>query len=136
MSAGERVLSPLRLLDRVSRGEEMRIIGKRMRIATLMLVLAASVPSTLHAAAQPDAAGSWLMSAIDMLERGNAPVLSINDAASRAQDRFGGQVISITPAQQEGQRGYRVKVLLESGRVKTLFVEERTGVVIDRRQDD
>ena len=59
--------------------------------------------------------------------------MSINDAASRAQDRFGGQVISITPADQDGRRGYRVKVLLETGRVKTLFVESRTGDVIDRR---
>ena len=40
-----------------------------------------------------------LFAAIDLLDqrRGKAPVMSINDAASRAQDRFGGQVISITP---------------------------------------
>lgn len=76
-----------------------------------------------------------LFAAIDLLDqrRGKAPVMSINDAASRAQDRFGGQVISITPADQDGRRGYRVKVLLETGRVKTLFVESRTGDVIDRR---
>ncbi len=76
-----------------------------------------------------------LFAAIDLLDqrRGQAPVMSINDAASRAQDRFGGQVISITPADQDGRRGYRVKVLLETGRVKTLFVESRTGDVIDRR---
>lgn len=76
-----------------------------------------------------------LLAAIDLLDqrRGKAPVMSINDAASRAQDRFGGQVISITPADQDGRRGYRVKVLLETGRVKTLFVESRTGDVIDRR---
>lgn len=76
-----------------------------------------------------------LFAAIDLLDqrRSQAPVMSINDAASRAQDRFGGQVISITPAEQDGRRGYRVKVLLETGRVKTLFVEARTGDVIDRR---
>ncbi|MCH2099349.1 MAG: hypothetical protein MK142_13270 [Pseudomonadales bacterium] len=76
-----------------------------------------------------------LFAAIDLLDQrhGQAPVMSINDAASRAQDRFGGQVISITPADQDGRRGYRVKVLLETGRVKTLFVESRTGDVIDRR---
>ena len=42
-------------------------------------------------------------------------------------------MISISPAEQDGRRGYRVKILLESGRVKTLFVESRTGDVIDRR---
>lgn len=110
----------------------MRSIGKRMRTATLALLLALSMTPAAHAGE----ARSWLASALDMLERGDAPVLSINDAASRAQDRFGGQVISITPAQLDGQRGFRVKVLLESGRVKTLFVEESTGAVIDRRQDD
>lgn len=110
----------------------MRIIGKRTRIATLTLLLIA----VLAPAAQAQDGRSLLMSALDMLERAEAPVLSINDAASRAQDRFGGQVISITPARLDGERGYRVKVLLESGRVKTLFVEERTGAVVDRRQDD
>ena len=100
--------------------------SRRVRIAAAL---------TLCALALPAAAGGWVAAAIDLLDAGQrrAPVMSINDAASRAQDRFGGQVISISPAEQDGRRGYRVKILLESGRVKTLFVEARTGDVIDRR---
>ena len=87
-------------------------------------------------AAKADAQEAWLASAIDILDQRAPPVLSINDAAGRAQDRFGGQVISISPAEQDGRRGYRVKILLENGRVKTLFVESRTGTVIDRREHE
>ena len=90
--------------------------------------------ATLALPPRASADGDWLLAAIDLLEQSRPPpVMSINDAASRAQDRFGGQVISISPAEQDGRRGYRVKILLESGRVKTLFVEARTGTVIDRR---
>ena len=102
--------------------------ARRVRVGAVLLLVALS----LAPAARADA--DWLFAAIDLLEQGRPPpVLSINDAASRAQDRFGGQVISISPAEQDGRRGYRVKILLESGRVKTLFVEARTGTVIDRR---
>ena len=79
-----------------------------------------------------------LAGALAMLEsqRSSVPSLSINDAASRAQDRFGGRVISVTRAEQDGRPGFRVKILLENGRVKTLFVDDRTGTVFDRRNHD
>lgn len=110
------------------------------RTGTGRRIVAGAAPAlalALLLAAAPSSAGpeDWLGNAIDLLEQrpGSSPVLSINDAASRAQNRFGGQVISISPAEQDGRRGYRVKILLDSGRVKTLFVESRTGDVIDRR---
>jgi uncharacterized membrane protein YkoI len=116
------------LEDSVRRtGKGRQFVAGAGRVLVLALLLAAG---TTRAAPE-----TWLASAIDLLEQrpGSSPVLSINDAASRAQNRFGGQVISISPAEQDGRRGYRVKILLESGRVKTLFVESRTGNVIDRR---
>jgi uncharacterized membrane protein YkoI len=93
--------------------------------------------AALLAAGPAGAVEPWLASAMDLLEgQGGAPALSLNDAASRAQRTFGGQVISITPAEQDGRRGWRVKILLDGGRVKTVFVDARTGNVIDRRQPD
>lgn len=60
--------------------------------------------------------------------------LNIDEAASRAQQRYGGQLISIRPAEQDGRHGWQATVLLDNGRVKTLFVEARTGAVMDRRR--
>lgn len=61
--------------------------------------------------------------------------LNIDEAANRAQQRHGGQLISIRPAEQDGSDGWQATVLLENGRVKTLFVEARTGAVTDRRRN-
>lgn len=60
--------------------------------------------------------------------------LNIDEAANRAQQRYGGQLISIRPAEQDGRHGWQATVLLDNGRVKTLFVEARTGAVSDRRR--
>lgn len=84
-------------------------------------------------AAAPADAGTWLAAALD---RNGSPVTSLSDAASRVQRRYGGQVIAVAPAERDGRRGMRVKVLLDDGRVKTLFVDERTGEVVDRRGPD
>lgn len=112
-----------------SRQIDRRFERHGARLAAWLLLGALALPGVARAG------DDWLVAAIDLLEQGRRPppAMSINDAASLAQDRFGGQVISISPAEQDGRRGYRVKILLESGRVKTLFVESRTGTVIDRR---
>lgn len=60
--------------------------------------------------------------------------LNIDEAAGRAQQRHGGQLISIRPAEQDGRHGWQATVLLDNGRVKTLFVEARTGAITDRRR--
>lgn len=114
----------------MDRRHAQRRTGRRSAFAAAFVLLGVLVmPSVSHGA------DDWLFAALDLFEQGRRPPpsMSINDAASIAQDRFGGQVISISPAEQNGRRGYRVKILLESGRVKTLFVEARTGNVIDRR---
>ena len=112
-------------------------LGRRARTAWRALTVALCVSlSMLPAAVRADS--DLLAGALAMLEaqRSSVPSLSINDAASRAQDRFGGRVISVTRAEQDGRPGFRVKILLENGRVKTLFVDDRTGNVFDRRNHD
>lgn len=106
----------------------------------LTLGAVAWVLAVAAAALEPSgaAAGARFADALDIFDdegggRDPAP-LSFNEAASRAQDRYGGQVLSVQPARREGRRGWRVKVLVDGGRVKTLFVDERTGDVRDRQQ--
>lgn len=114
-------------------GAIRRVASSRARL--LAWVLCAGLAGA--AATPAEAAEPWLASAMDLLQgQGGAPVINLNDAASRAQNTFGGQVISISPAEQDGRRGWRVKILLDGGRVKTVFVEARTGSVIDRRRPD
>ncbi len=60
--------------------------------------------------------------------------MSMNQAASRVQQRFGGELISIQPAEQDGEAGWQARVLLDNGKVKTVFVVARTGAVVDRKR--
>ena len=97
------------------------------RLALLSLALA--VPAA-------PAGAATFADALEIFEgSGGEPApMSFNEAASRAQDRYGGQVLSVKPASRDGRRGWRVKVLVDGGRVKTLFVDERTGAVRDRQE--
>lgn len=79
------------------------------------------------------AASPWSLEEGQQLQA-PATELNIDQAASRAQQRYGGQLISIRPAEQDGRQGWQATVLLDNGRVKTLFVEARTGAVMDRRR--
>lgn len=60
--------------------------------------------------------------------------LTLHEAASRAQEAHGGELIAIRAAEQDGHRGWQATLLLDNGRVKTLFVEKRSGAVVERRQ--
>jgi hypothetical protein len=106
-------------------GRLWRWLGRRL--AATALVAAVALPVA--------AAPAGLLARQDSA-RGVAPAISLSDAASRVQRRYGGQIIAVAPSEQGGRRGMRVKVLLDDGRVKTLFVDERTGEVIDRRGAD
>jgi len=54
--------------------------------------------------------------------------ISSGEAAERVRAQYGGRVISVTPANRGGQQGYTVRVLVEGGRVKTVFVDARGSV--------
>lgn len=107
-----------------------------LRLARCGLVAGLLACASAVGAAEPEAAPLWLAAANQLFENRPPAGLSFSDAASRARHETGGQVISVAPAEQNGRAGFRVKVLLEDGRVRTLFVEQRTGQVIDPRRDD
>lgn len=58
--------------------------------------------------------------------------LSMHEAASRAREAHGGELIGIRAAEQDGEPGWQATVLLDNGRVKTLFVEKHSGAVRER----
>jgi len=60
--------------------------------------------------------------------------LSMNQAASLVRQRLGGDLLGIKAASQDGEAGWEARVLLDNGKVKTVFVVARTGAVVDRKR--
>ena len=54
--------------------------------------------------------------------------ISSGEAAERVRALYGGRVISVSPANRGGAQGYTVRVLVDGGRVKTVFVDSRGSV--------
>ena len=54
--------------------------------------------------------------------------ISLEEATNIVRRAYGGRVLSATPATQNGKRGYKVRVLLDGGRVKTVFVDSNGSV--------
>lgn len=55
------------------------------------------------------------------------PDLTAREAANAARQKIDGRVISVKPLRR-GERGYRVRILAEGGRVVTLSVDEQGKV--------
>lgn len=53
--------------------------------------------------------------------------MSLEQAADKVRRETGGRVLSAAPAQQGGQRGYNVRVLLDGKRVKNVFVDAQAS---------
>lgn len=56
-----------------------------------------------------------------------AAQISLDDAVRRVKAQTGGRVVSATPAKKGGRAGYRIRVVVDDGRVKTFFVDAETG---------
>ncbi len=55
------------------------------------------------------------------------PAISVEQATAIARLETSGRVLSATPI-EGGNRGYRVRVLLEGGRVTTVVIDRKGGV--------
>jgi hypothetical protein len=90
------------------------------RIALLLTVLTL-LPGV--AAAAP----GWMRNAQEPLEPSslvnNPPGISLEQAANKVRRETGGRVLSASPTERSGQRGFEVRVLLDGKRVKSYFVD-------------
>lgn len=57
--------------------------------------------------------------------------VSIEKAIKKAKSKYGGKVLSAKEIRSKGPLVYKVKLLLPSGRVKTVFVDGETGEVFE-----
>jgi len=62
--------------------------------------------------------------------------LSVDQAARQTESRYGGQVLDIQSLTTERGKGYRIKLLQPSGRVKLLLIDARDGSSLNFRRQD
>ena len=102
--------------QRRDKGHGGRAKSRRMLVAllcaSLLGGLAATVPSP--AAAETGSYGTPLL---------YRDGISADEATSIVRRKYGGRVISVSPV-NGGKGGYKVRVLLDGGRVKTVHVDK------------
>lgn len=54
--------------------------------------------------------------------------ISLEEATEIVRRAYGGRVLSASPTTKNGKKGYQVRVLLDGGRVKTVFVDSNGSV--------
>jgi hypothetical protein len=95
--------------------------------SVLLLTLGAVLPSQVQAA---DALDSGILPAMLIAQQAQpnhyaAPVggISLEQAADKVRRKTGGRVLSATPVEKGGRRGYNVRVLVDGKRVKQYYVD-------------
>lgn len=72
------------------------------------------------------AAPDWMHGAKEQLEPNNLvrpPGITLEQAANKVRQQTGGRVLSASPSERSGERGFEVRVLLDGKRVKSYFVD-------------
>ncbi len=59
------------------------------------------------------------------------PFADPDRAANAAREATGGRVLGVQGGNQDGQNGYRVRILQPDGRVRSLHFDPRSGAVRD-----
>lgn len=94
----------------------------------LIYILSLVVLSAIATAAPAQADVAFAITAKSTASNfvGNQPGVSARQAAAAARDKVGGRVISVKP--KKGGEGFRVRMLVEGGRVITVNVDEKGNV--------
>lgn len=92
------------------------------RAAAAMLLAASAAAWTGFAEAAP----GWMRNGQNPVEPQSLvrpPGITMEQATRLVQSHTGGRVLSATPVDRGGQRGYEVRVLVDGKRVKNVFVD-------------
>jgi uncharacterized membrane protein YkoI len=92
-------------------------VGRRLLRAVLLCALLAS--PVISAAGDGQRADRVLAA---------KSTISLEEATEIVRRAYGGRVLSASPASKNGKKGYQVRVLLDGGRVKTVFVDSSGSV--------
>lgn len=58
--------------------------------------------------------------------------ISSSEAADTVEQRFGGRVLKVETSREGGGVVYRVKILQDDGRIRTVSVDAKSGRIVDR----
>ncbi|MFU8815475.1 MAG: PepSY domain-containing protein [Pseudomonadales bacterium] len=98
--------------------------GRRSQATAALLTLALLL--ALPLVATDALAASWMRGAPSQVEPQNLykpPGITLEQATNMVRRETGGRVLSATPVERGGQRGYEIRVLIDGKRVKDFFVD-------------
>lgn len=61
-----------------------------------------------------------------------ASQVSASEAARIVQEHFGGRVLNVDTRVREGRPVYRVKILQDNGRIRSVLVDPQSGRILNR----
>lgn len=103
------------------------------RPVTALLTVLALAGLLALAPAAADARSSAVMQLAQSDSRPESrPRISAGQAASIVQRRYGGQVVDVDMRQSGGRVIYRVRILQDDGRIRTVRVNGETGEIMGR----
>ncbi|GEM_PF-3302406 len=93
----------------------------RRLLITLILAAGCSTLTALPVMAAPPVQGMQLMQTRDQSDNRGARLISAKQAAKRAQQQYGGRVLSVSLRDNSGDPFYAVK-LIKNGQVKIIYI--------------
>lgn len=105
---------------------------RRLALATLVGLLAAAGAQAQTDGYRPSGRNDYAPPPPTRHERPPPrPAADPDRAANAAREATGGRVLGVQGADQDGQRGYRVRILEPGGRVRSLHFDPESGAVRD-----
>jgi uncharacterized membrane protein YkoI len=86
---------------------------------TLLIALGLTLLPAAHVEAKKDKQQRTAQSSQQQSSKQQARTLTASQAAASARSQYGGKVLKVTPS----GNGYRVKILTEDGRVRTVTIK-------------
>lgn len=92
-------------------------LWRSLALAGWLLLPAAALTLT------PPASAQWALT--------QAASISSSQAAEAVQSRFGGRVLNVDRRERDGRVVYRVKILQDNGRLRTILVDANSGRILN-----
>jgi len=97
---------------------------KTKSLLVLIMIVLISFSTISHAEASSSISSPYDKDSV------SKPIISKAQAISAVKQKLHGKVLSVSLIKSQGPPVYRVKVLLDKGRVRTVFVDAANGRVV------